>query len=108
MLFVAPMPGASVEKFTGSLAVPCAASPCVSAGAISKRLVAFREAASFQGQTPRLEERAGEAARLPWHYVGWSALISVVFKTVVGLLLTGFRARGTPSEWRKRVSTPSH
>ena len=57
--------------------MPCAASPCVSAGAMSKRLVAFREAAIFQGTFAAVARR-------------WLELISMVFKSVVGLMLTSF------------------
>ena len=59
---MAQMPRASVDKFTWNPAVPCTAAPLVSAGAMPKRPVAFREAASSQGQSPSCEGRYGEPA----------------------------------------------
>ena len=99
-IMVAPMPRASVEKFT-----------VVVTRAMSKRPVAFREAASFRGQRLSAEGRFDESACLPWHVVGWSPLISVGFKkNVVGLTLTSFMSfmsrRERPSGWRKRASPP--
>ena len=72
-VMVAPMPRASVEKFT-----------FVPARALSQRPVAFHEAASFRGQRPSVEGRAGESACR--HDVGWGLLISIVRKNVFGLM----------------------
>ena len=64
-----------LKKITWDLVMPraivtCGSSGCfslgVSAGAMSKRLAAFRKAAGFQEQRPTADQRGGEPTRLPW------------------------------------------
>ena len=107
-LFVAPMPRACVEQFTWDRALPCAASLFLSAGAMSKRLVAFREERASKGKdrawknalTSQLGCRGTTLAGVLWSR--WSST------ALSGPCWRGSWARGTPSERRKRASTPSH